>query len=181
MTRFYFFFCFFFPFFEAIFSVTLGQINCQAVYLRPDDRPHTCVYWQWPAKQLYREISTEFRLPNIYQPKNITSSPRNLSNGSSEISRLEICALLWNFDLVLSSRLCLVECFRVIVQFFEQFSEKEGISSKIKYIIKREMNQIQFILNFYYTHQRMISIHRNKSIFILIFISIIFIAYTDLK
>lgn len=43
------------------------------------------------------------------------------------------------------------------------------------------MNQIQFILNFYYTHQRMISIHRNKSIFILIFISIIFVAYTDLK
>lgn len=44
------------------------------------------------------------------------------------------------------------------------------------------MNQIQFILNFYYTYQRMIStIHRNKSIFILIFISIIFIAYTDLK
>lgn len=49
-------------------------------------------------------------------------------------------------------------------------------------IYNREMNQIQFILNFYYTHQRMIStIHRNKSIFILIFISIIFVAYIDLK
>lgn len=53
------FFIFFSSFFEAIFSTTLGQINCQAVYLRPDDRPHTCVYRrQWPPKQLYREIST---------------------------------------------------------------------------------------------------------------------------
>lgn len=141
MTRFY--------SFLLLFSATLGQINCQAVYLRLDDRPHTCAYWQWPPKKatlpwnFHRILEAQKYRLEIFQ------------NGSSEIlkivliptilsPKLEIRALLWNFDLVpqngsfsiqplpssLSRRTLSRHCSSSVLstQLFEEFSEKEKIS-----------------------------------------------------
>lgn len=137
MTRFY--------SFLLLFSATLGQINCQAIYLRLDDRPHLCVLTMAAQKS-----NSAVKFPSNTQSQKYRLEIFRI--GSSEIlkivlkttilsPKLEIRAFLWNFDLVpqngnfsiqplpssLSCRTLSRYCSSPVLstQLFEEFLEKE--------------------------------------------------------
>lgn len=120
MTRFY--------SFLLLFSATLGQINCQAVYLRLDDRPHLCVLTmaaqksnsavKFPSNTRSPEISSRNlskRLVRNFKDRSYTHDSFAQTRNSRFFEILTSFHKMGAFRSNLFLRLCLVERFRVIV------------------------------------------------------------------